>query len=287
MIVGLQISIGGEDLARRIEQRLARYEAELRALESRIKRREGDQPYDIRVDDGLETFGELEARRDRCRDKVWQLTLFRDGLIPAETYLLGSRDLRAVGLLSTNELDSDAHELPMGQVGSRVERDGLRVTMTGEKVHALLQQRIQQHQRWADRWRREEVRSPEDQTEDEPLLPQHMCANEAERHEWRAAILEFISEHLDVAATYLLSEADLTFGEILPEKPGWLEQEEYEERTSVGFQLEQLRRRLDGSINAVLGAQIDPEVSESPVPSNLEPVNLEPELGTGTMNSEP
>ena len=33
---------------------------------------------------------------------------------------------------------------------------------------------------------------PEEQTEDEPLLPEHICENEAERHEWRAAVLEFI-----------------------------------------------------------------------------------------------
>jgi hypothetical protein len=37
-----------------------------------------------------------------------------------------------------------------------------------------------------------------------------------------------------------LGEADLQFSELLPEKPGWLEQEEYEERTSVGFHLERL-----------------------------------------------
>jgi hypothetical protein len=32
------------------------------------------------------------------------------------------------------------------------------------------------------------------------------------------------------------------FGELLPEKPGWLEEEEYEERTGVGFHLERLTR---------------------------------------------
>jgi len=40
-----------------------------------------------------------------------------------------------------------------------------------------------------------------------------------------------------------LSEADLAFGELLPEKPGSIEQEEYEERTRVGFHLERLTRR--------------------------------------------
>jgi hypothetical protein len=41
-----------------------------------------------------------------------------------------------------------------------------------------------------------------------------------------------------------LGAADLRFGELLPEKPGWLEQEEYEERTSVGFHLERLSKKV-------------------------------------------
>ena len=43
---------------------------------------------------------------------------------------------------------------------------------------------------------------------------------------------------------YRLSEADLAFGELLPEKPGWMEQEECEGRTAVGFQLERLVKRV-------------------------------------------
>jgi hypothetical protein len=31
---------------------------------------------------------------------------------------------------------------------------------------------------------------------------------------------------------------------LLPEKPGWLEQAEYEERTSVGFHVERLSKRV-------------------------------------------
>jgi hypothetical protein len=69
-----------------------------------------------------------------------------------------------------------------------------------------------------------------------------MCANEAERHEWRAEVIEFIRDHIDATETYRVGEADLAFGELLPDKPGWLEQEEYEERTNVGFQLERLTK---------------------------------------------
>jgi hypothetical protein len=100
------------------------------------------------------------------------------------------------------------------------------------------------HQRCADRWKREQARAPEEQTEDEPLLPDHICANEAERHGWRVEVLGFIRDHIVSAEVYRLGEADLAFSELLPEKPAWLEQEEYEERTSVGFHLERLAKRV-------------------------------------------
>jgi hypothetical protein len=122
--------------------------------------------------------------------------------------------------------------------------DGLKLTVTGEKLRTLLEQRIEDHQQRAERWKREQARTPEEETEDEPLLPDHICANSAERHRWRAYVLGFIREHIDSSEVYRLGEADLTFGELLPEKPGWLEQEEYEERTGVAFHLERLTKRI-------------------------------------------
>jgi hypothetical protein len=92
---------------------------------------------------------------------------------------------------------------------------------------------------------REQARTPEEQTEDEPLMPEHICENEAERHEWRVTVLEFIRDRIESAEVYRLGEADLRFGELLPEKPAWLEQEEYEERTSVGFHPERLSKKLE------------------------------------------
>ena len=71
-----------------------------------------------------------------------------------------------------------------------------------------------------------------------------MCACEAERHEWRAAVLGFIRDHTDSTQSYLLGEADLSFGELLPEKPGCVEQAEYQEPASVGLHLERLTDRL-------------------------------------------
>ena len=121
--------------------------------------------------------------------------------------------------------------------------DGLKLTMTGVELRALLEQRVADHLRHAERWQRELARTPEEQTEDEPLLPDHICENEAERHEWRADVLGFIRDHIEPAELYRLCEADLIFGALLPEKPAWLEQQEYEERTSIGFHLGRLTKR--------------------------------------------
>ena len=76
----------------------------------------------------------------------------------------------------------------------------------------LLEQRILEHQRRAYLWKREQSREPEEQTEDEPLLPEHICENQAERHEWRAAVLGFIRDRIEPAEIYRLGDADLEFG---------------------------------------------------------------------------
>jgi hypothetical protein len=122
--------------------------------------------------------------------------------------------------------------------------DGLRLTISGEELRGLLDERIEDHERCVARWKREQARTPEEQTEDEPLLPEDMCEHEAERHEWRADVLGFIRDHIDAAEVYRLSEADLLFGELLPAKPWAIEQEEFEDRTRVGFQLERLTRTV-------------------------------------------
>src|SRR5206468_2877663 len=112
--------------------------------------------------------------------------------------------------------------IEMFVVGARraVRADGL------DFVLAVIRELVNEHRRRADWWKAEEARTPEEQTEDSPLLPDHMCANEAERHEWRADVLGFIRDHIEPAEAYRLGEADLAFGELLPEKPEWMEQEE-------------------------------------------------------------
>jgi len=122
--------------------------------------------------------------------------------------------------------------------------DGLRLTITGEELRRLLDERIEGHERCVARWKREQARTPDQQTEDEPLLPEDMCEHEAERHEWRADVLGFIRDHIEAAEVYRLAEGDLLFGELLPAKPWSIEQEEFEERTRVGFQLERLTRKV-------------------------------------------
>ena len=122
--------------------------------------------------------------------------------------------------------------------------DGLKLTMTGEDLRRLLARRAEVHRQRAERWTREMTRTPEDETEEAPLFPDHMCEFEADREEWRADVLEFLGEHLEPLEVYRLGQADLEFGELVPEKPGAVEQEEYEERTRIGFELGRIGKRV-------------------------------------------
>ena len=122
--------------------------------------------------------------------------------------------------------------------------DGLRLTIPGEELRRLLEGRIDRHRRRAEWWKREQARKPEDQTEDAPLLPEHMCENEAERHQWRIEVLAFVLDHVDRGEVYRLTEADLAFGELLPERPGWMDQEDHEERNGIRFHLERVTRAV-------------------------------------------
>jgi hypothetical protein len=122
--------------------------------------------------------------------------------------------------------------------------EGLMLTMTGDELQRLLDTRVEEHRQSAARWKRQLARRPDQQTAEEPLLPEHMCENEAERFEWRAEVLEFLRDHIDPSEVYRLGQSDLAFGELLPPKPGSLEQEEYEERNRVGFELERLTKRV-------------------------------------------
>ena len=107
--------------------------------------------------------------------------------------------------------------------------EGLKLTMSGYELHSVLGERIADHEESAAWWKLQASRSPEEQTEEEPLLPEHMCENEADRHAWRARVLRFIREHVDVTDMYRLGPDDLAFGELLPAAPDSVQQIEYEE----------------------------------------------------------
>ena len=127
--------------------------------------------------------------------------------------------------------------------------EGLKLTFSGEELRTLLEAQIQRHEQRADWWTHEQSRTPEDATEDEPLLPDHICTHEAERHVWRSRVLTFIRDHVETTETYRLDAANLESGELLPVPPGWLEQEEYEERTRVAFGLERLTKAVTGLVS--------------------------------------
>ena len=64
---------------------------------------------------------------------------------------------------------------------------------------------------------------------------------------WRAEALTCIREHVEGGEIYRLGPADLAFGELLPQKPGMVEQEEYEREQRVGFSLERIAKEIGRS----------------------------------------
>jgi hypothetical protein len=130
--------------------------------------------------------------------------------------------------------------------------DGLKVTLTGEELRARLDERVKDHEREAEWYKRRATsRSREDhqdddddEDEDQVVLPEHMCDFERELHEWRAEVLAYLRDHLDASEVYRLGEADLEFGELLPEKPGCVEQEEFERETGPQLAIERLAKEV-------------------------------------------
>ena len=125
--------------------------------------------------------------------------------------------------------------------------DGLKVTLTGEQIRKLIDERVAEHRSSAAHWNRESARTLADQTEDQPLLPEHMCQHEAGRHEWRAEVLTFLRDHLDPSEIYRLGETDLEFAELLPAPPASVEQDEYDERARMQSDLGPFARRICNS----------------------------------------
>jgi hypothetical protein len=125
--------------------------------------------------------------------------------------------------------------------------DGLKVTLTGEDLRKMLEVRAAERRAAAARWDRERERGLETVTEETPQLPDHMCENEADRQEWHATVLAFLRDHLDPSEVYRLDLADLELADLLPPKPDWLVQDEYEESTRMGFSAERIANRICNS----------------------------------------
>jgi len=241
----LQINMKGEDLRRRVGEAIAACESTLTVLDDRINARDGDMPFDVRAEDGFASLGELQTERTQLHDRVTQLTLLRDSVVSGDEYALSKSDLRAAGIISANSRDvPECMESEWVDCSDGVTIDGLKLKFAGEELRTLLDQRRREHEERAARWRHELTRGPQDQTEDEPLLPDHICENEAERHDWHAEVSAFIRDHIDPDEFYQLGQADLEFGELLPEKPGSLKQTEFEERSRVGFSLERIAKKI-------------------------------------------
>ena len=91
----LQINMKGEDLKRRIGEAIATCDSKLKALEDRIEARDGDQPFDVRAEDGFASLGELETERTEVRDRITQLALLRDSVVSSEEYALSKFEERS------------------------------------------------------------------------------------------------------------------------------------------------------------------------------------------------
>jgi hypothetical protein len=122
--------------------------------------------------------------------------------------------------------------------------EGLKLTMTGDELRKRLAERIGEHERLVAHYKREAKREPNPKDEYDFVLPEHMCEYEVELHNWRAEALGYIRDHVESGEVYRLSETDLTFGEILPEKPGLIEQEEYEREQRAGYSLERIAKEI-------------------------------------------
>jgi hypothetical protein len=226
MVRGLHIRIRGEELCRRITERLDVEETQVAALDARIKRRDGDQPFDIRVEDGLSRLAELKAEREQHSDRVRQLSLVRDSVIPDELYVLSRADLQLAGLIASETVDSRNDAQPPHAAPPPAVVDGLKVMVDGAELQDLLDRRIEFHRQRAAWWKHELARTTEDQTSKDPLPPDHLGENEAERHELRARVLQFVRDRLDPAETYRLGEVDLLFGDLLDERPKSLDRDD-------------------------------------------------------------
>jgi hypothetical protein len=107
MIAGLQIKIRGEELSRRMAERIRAREEAIAAIDRRIEKRAGDHRFDAGAEDDYRTIANLEDERQEHRDVLVRIVLVRNSLVEEETYLLGMSDLRVADLISSPGADPD------------------------------------------------------------------------------------------------------------------------------------------------------------------------------------
>lgn len=93
--------------------------------------------------------------------------------------------------------------------------DGLKLTIAGTELRERLDGRIRCHQSHVEFWERELTRTIDDQTDDEPLLPEHMAEHERDAHNARMAVLTLIRDHVVTSESYRLGEEDLRFADLV------------------------------------------------------------------------
>jgi hypothetical protein len=109
--------------------------------------------------------------------------------------------------------------------------EGLKVTMSGEELRELLDERAAECRESAAHWQRESERTSKDATVDAPLLPDHMCKNEAAHQEWRATVLDLLRERMDASEVYRLGLKDLKYVGFFPSEPEMFGPDESEDST--------------------------------------------------------
>ena len=125
--------------------------------------------------------------------------------------------------------------------------EGLKLTMTGEEIRSRLDERVKRHEHAVEHYKQEVTREPDPNVEYDCVLPEHICEFEQEFHQWRANTLTYIRDHIEGGEVYRLGPADLEFGEFLPEKPGMIEQDEFERENRIGFSMERIAKEIGGS----------------------------------------
>src|SRR5439155_15824332 len=108
----------------------------------------------------LKTRSDLENERQHYRDRVTHLELLRDNIVAGEIYALNRTDLRLSELISPDfAIASDSSDEEPVIERTNVAVDGLKLTIPGEQLRTMLQQRVDDHRERAASWRREQARA--------------------------------------------------------------------------------------------------------------------------------